>query len=177
MLKKILFWGVLAGILAGLPMSFLALGTTSHAAHSMTVGYLTMLIALSTIFLAIKRHRDLAQGGVIRFWPALVMGLGISVIAGVLYAAIWDMAVMITHTDFAGNYAKSVIAGAQAKGSSAADLAKLTADMDQFKAQYANPLYRWSMTFIEIFPVGVLVSLVSAILLCNSRFLPARART
>jgi len=30
------------------------------------------------------------------------------------------------------------------------------------------------MTFIEIFPVGVLVSLVSAGLLRNSRFLPVR---
>jgi hypothetical protein len=32
------------------------------------------------------------------------------------------------------------------------------------------------MTFVEIFPVGVLVSLVSALLLRNSRFLPARPR-
>jgi hypothetical protein len=30
------------------------------------------------------------------------------------------------------------------------------------------------MTFVEIFPVGVLVSLVSVALLRNPRFLPAR---
>jgi hypothetical protein len=30
------------------------------------------------------------------------------------------------------------------------------------------------MTFVEIFPVGVLVSLISAALLRNRRFLPAR---
>jgi len=48
--------------------------------------------------------------------------------------------------------------------------------MEAFKVQYANPLYRLPMTFTEIFPVGVLVSLVSAALLRNSRFLPARAR-
>ena len=53
-------------------------------------------------------------------------------------------------------------------------LAKFTAEMEQFKVQYANPLYRWPMTFIEIFPVGVLVSLISAALLRNRRFLPAR---
>ena len=40
--------------------------------------------------------------------------------------------------------------------------------------EYANPLYRLPMTFIEIFPVGFLVSLVSAALLRNSRFLPVR---
>jgi hypothetical protein len=76
--------------------------------------------------------------------------------------------------DFAGSYAKAMIAQQQAKGVSAEALAKLTAEMEQFKIQYANPLYRWPMTFVEIFPVGVLVSLISAALLRNSRFLPAR---
>ena len=35
--------------------------------------------------------------------------------------------------------------------------------MEQFKQQYANPLFRLPMTLAEIFPVGVLVSLVSEI--------------
>ena len=47
--------------------------------------------------------------------------------------------------------------------------------MDKFRAQYANPLYRWPMSFMEIFPVGVLVSLVSAAVLRNPRMLPARS--
>ena len=46
--------------------------------------------------------------------------------------------------------------------------------MAAFKVQYADPMFRLPMTFVEIFPVGVLVSLVSAGLLRNSRFLPAR---
>jgi hypothetical protein len=37
-------------------------------------------------------------------------------------------------------------------------------------------LFRWPMTFAEIFPVGVLVPLISAGLLRNPRFLPARPR-
>ena len=74
--------------------------------------------------------------------------------------------------DFAGTYAKSVIEQQQAKGLSGEELAKLRAEMEAFKVQYANPLYRLPMTFIEIFPIGVLVSLVSAGLLRNSRFLP-----
>jgi hypothetical protein len=39
---------------------------------------------------------------------------------------------------------------------------------------YANLLYRWPITFVEIVPIGVLISLVSARLLRNSRFLPTR---
>ena len=40
---------------------------------------------------------------------------------------------------------------------------------------YANPLFRLPITFVEMFPIGVLISLVSAAVLRNSRFLPARA--
>ncbi|MDP9104349.1 MAG: hypothetical protein M3N49_00205 [Candidatus Eremiobacteraeota bacterium] len=46
--------------------------------------------------------------------------------------------------------------------------------MERFKVQYAKSLNRLSMTFAEIFPVRVLVSLTSAGLLRNGRFLPAR---
>jgi ABC-type multidrug transport system fused ATPase/permease subunit len=142
--------------------------------YGMVIGYLIMLIALSTVFVAIKRRRDADLGGVIKFWPAFGLGLGISFIAGVLYVLSWEAACAIAHLDFAGSYANAMIAQAQARGISAEALAKLTAQMEQFKLQYANPLYRLPMTFIEIFPVGVLVSLVSAALLRNSRFLPAR---
>jgi hypothetical protein len=40
---------------------------------------------------------------------------------------------------------------------------------------YRNPLFRMPITLTEIVPPGLLVSLVSASLLSNSRFLPARA--
>jgi hypothetical protein len=53
-------------------------------------------------------------------------------------------------------------------------MAALTTEMVNFEAQYANPLWRPPMTFTEILPVGVLVSLVSAALLRNDRFVPAQ---
>jgi hypothetical protein len=176
MLKKIMSYGVVAGLLVGIPLSIITISMSGQTMmrYGMVIGYLIMLIALSAVFVAIKRHRDADLGGVIRFWPAFGLGLGISFIAGVLYVLSWETACAIAHLDFAASYAKAMIAQQQAKGASAAALAKLTAEMEQFKTQYANPLYRWPMTFAEIFPVGVLVSLVSAALLRNSRFLPAR---
>jgi hypothetical protein len=176
MLRKMLSYGVVAGLLVGIPLSCITIGMSGQTMmrYGMVVGYLIMLIALSAVFVAIKRHRDADLGGVIRFWPAFGLGLGISFIAGVLYVVSWEIACSIAHLDFAGSYAKAMIAQQQAKGVSAEALAKLTTEMEQFKVQYASPLYRWPMTFMEIFPVGVLVSLVSAALLRNSRFLPAR---
>lgn len=176
MLKSILIYGVVAGVIVGVPMIIGNVLMDGHLpmAVSMAVGYATMLVALSTVFLAIKRQRDVAGGGVIRFWPALGMGLAISLIAGVFYVGTWELTQQITGMNFTADYAQAMIAEKQAAGASAAEIEAMRAQMADFAVQYANPLYRLPMTFAEIFPVGVLVSVVSAALLRNSRFLPAR---
>ena len=176
MLRMILIFGTIAGLISGSMLSGLAITLKGHPSSTwgVVVGYLTMLIALSAVFVAIKRHRDVDLGGVIRFWPAFALGLGISVVAGILYALAWEVAVAVTQMDFASDYARILIDEQRAKGVSGEELAKFTAEMERFKIQYANPVYRLLMTFTEIFPVGLLVSLVSAGLLRNSRFLPLR---
>ncbi|HET6432677.1 DUF4199 domain-containing protein [Dyella sp.] len=179
MLRDILKFGVIAGLVlaAGMWITLLAFhGAMSHGAMGMLLGYLTMLVALSAVFVGIKSHRDMARGGVIRFWPAFGMGLAISLVASLFYVVAWEIAQATVVHDFAAQYASSVIAHATAKGADTAEVARLTARMEAFKAQYANPLYRVPMTFAEIFPVGVLVSLVSAAILRNPRVLSARTR-
>ena len=175
MLWKILFWGVIAGLIVGVPLSAITLMPSNGLpTHGMLIGYPLMLIAHSTIFVAVKRPRDRDLGGVIRFWPAFGLGLGISFVAGLIYVIAWEAAQVLTHADFATTYANALIDQQKAAGVSGAKLAAFTAEMEKFKVQYANPLFRLPMTFAEIFPVGVLVSLVAAALLRNPRFLPAR---
>lgn len=176
MLNKIVSFGSVAGVVVGVPLFGIAVAMNGHppASWGVVVGYLTMLIALSAVFVAIKKHRDQTLGGAIRFWPAFGLGLGISLVAGVFYVLAWEAALAYTGMDFAGDYAKLLIEQQKAQGVSGDTLARFVADMEQFKREYANPLYRLPMTFAEIFPVGVLVSLISALLLRNSRFLPAR---
>jgi hypothetical protein len=176
MLRKILSYGTVAGLIVGVPLFGLTVAMNGHppTSYGVVAGYLTMLVALSAVFAAIKRHRDADLGGVIEFWPAFGLGLGISVVAGVFYVLAWEAALAVTHMDFAGGYAKILIEQQKAKGVTGEALANFTAEMERFKAEYANPLYRLPMTFAEIFPVGLLVSLASAGLLRNSRFLPAR---
>ena len=174
MLRRVVSYGVVAGLIVGMPLFGLTVALHGHPPHSYILGYTIMLVALSTVFIAIKRHRDADLGGVIRFWPAFGLGLGISLVAGIFYVVAWEAALAVTHNDFAATYANMLIEQEKAKGVTGEALAKFTAAMEQFKAQYNNPLYRVPMTFAEIFPVGVLVSLVSAGLLRNRRFLPAR---
>jgi len=176
MWQKILSYGFVAGLIVAIPMNVMmvAMQGKPPLAWGMVFGYVTMLIALSAVFVAIKRYRDTELGGVIRFWPALGLGLGISIVAGIIYVLAWELSLAITHIDFAAAYADTLIAEKKAAGVSGDALAELTAEMNMFKTEYANPLYRMPMTFAEIFPVGVLVSVVSAALLRNSRFLAAR---
>ncbi|HWA04604.1 MAG TPA: DUF4199 domain-containing protein [Rhizomicrobium sp.] len=175
MIRNILTYGTVAGLAVGIPLSVITIGFGGHnLSYGMLIGYTLMLIALSAVFLGVKRYRDVDQGGVIGFWKALALGLGISAVAGILYVVSWEVACAVTGMDFANSYAAALIAQKKAAGVSGAALAKFVAEMNEFKVQYANPFYRLPMTFTEIFPVGVLVSLVTAALLRNSRFLPAR---
>lgn len=164
MLRKIIYYGVIAGLVVGSILFGITVATAGEPPleYGMVVGYLSMLLALSAIFVAIKRHRDQDLGGIIRFWPAFGMGLGITLIAGIIYVLAWEAALAVTGADFGAVYAKFLIEQQQAKGVTGAELAKFTAEMEKFRIQYADPLFRMPMTFVEIFPVGVLVSLVSA---------------
>ena len=175
--RDILKYGVIAGLVvaAGMWGTLLAFGDEMpHGMLGMALGYLTMLVALSAVAFGIKHHRDADRGGAIGFWPAFGMGLGISFIAGVFYVLAWEIAQATVVRDFAGNYAAAAVAQAKANGADAASIATLTARMEAFKLQYADPWFRLPMTFAEIFPVGVLVSLVSALVLRHRLRSPAR---
>jgi hypothetical protein len=177
MFRQILTFGLISGLVVGIPIFGLTLGMKGHSipdAYAMLITYLIMLVALSAVFIAIKRRRDEELGGVISFWQALLLGLGISFIASVFYMLAWEVALVVGHIDFAASYANGEIAAQRAKGVNGAALAKFVAEMNAFKAAYANPRSLLPEAFSEIFPVGVLVSLISAGLLCNRRFLPAR---
>jgi hypothetical protein len=73
MLRKILGYGLIAGLIAGTPAAVMTVVMKDHLPldYGMVIGYLTMLVALSAVFAGIKRHRDVDGGGVIRFWPVL----------------------------------------------------------------------------------------------------------
>ena len=82
----------------------------------------------------------------------------------------------MTHYSFMGQYIEAALAAKRAAGVTGAAYAKAAAQMEVMRVQYANPLFRMPMTFIEIFPVGLLIAIVSAVLLRNPKFLPARSR-
>ena len=172
MTRIILVYGLVAGLVAILGI----IGTILASSGSLWLGYLVMLVALSAIVVGIKQHRDQALGGVIRFWPALLVGVGIAVVASVVYALVWEAYLALTHYRYMDNYVESALAAKRAAGVTGAAYQKAAAGLEAMRQMYRNPLYRLATTAVEIFPVGLLVAVVSAALLRNPRFLPARVR-
>ncbi|HUQ09689.1 MAG TPA: DUF4199 domain-containing protein [Steroidobacteraceae bacterium] len=178
MIGTILRYGLIAGVIVAAPMLWQMLTWKQGSGNplgGMLVGYLTMLIALTAVFLGIKHYRDKVLGGAIRFLPAFGLGLGISVVACVLYVAAWEISMAYSDFDFMAWYSHYIIEAAKTQDASPEAMAKAVAQAKEFEAAYANPMMRIAYTFIEMFPVGVLVSLISALVLRKSRVLPAHA--
>jgi hypothetical protein len=175
MLRIILTYGLISGvvIIAGMVLSWQLTHGEGHK-ENLFLGYLIMLVALSTILVGVRQYRDQALGGVIKFGPAFGVGLGIALAASVAYVATWEVYLATSHTDFIGQYTEQMLAAKRAAHVTGAAYQKALAEAASMRAAYANPLTRMGMTFIEIFPVGLVVALVSAFLLRNPRFLPAR---
>lgn len=177
MQKIALTYGVLAGTIVILSM---LLGIVTSGGESFwsseIFGYLIMLTALSMIFVGIKKYRDQEMGGVIKFMPALGLGLAISAIAGVIYVFVWEIYLISSDYAFINDYTAGLIEKAMSEGVSGGALEQVVSEMNQMKESYGKPWFRWPMTFLEIFPVGLLISLVSAALLRNAKLLPASSQ-
>ncbi|PHS27435.1 MAG: DUF4199 domain-containing protein [Robiginitomaculum sp.] len=174
MKKTILTYGLLTGAVIIGSMIWGIVASEGKSGVSVWFGYLIMLVAMTMIFVGVKRYRDHEFGGVIGFGRAFALGLGIALMASIIYVLAWEAYLALTDHAFIHNYANSIIKARQDAGISDEDLLALRAKMDDLKTQYANPLFRLPMTFAEIFPLGLLVSLVSAALLRLPKVFPAR---
>ena len=174
MTRYALIYGSIAGAIAiSVLTAGLAFDLSNHTS-SVWFGYLVMLVALSLILVGVKRYRDVECGGVIRFRPAFGLGLAIAVVAALIYVAGWELYLAASGTDFMADYTRSILDGMRADGASRAAIQAKAAEMRAMAESYKNPLFRMPMTFVEIFPVGLLVALISAALLRNPKVLPAR---
>lgn len=174
-MKYCLIYGGMAGLIAiSVIVAGLAFDAPSHF-QSEWFGYLVMLVALSLIFVGTKRYRDVECGGVIGFGRAVAIGLGISALASVMYVIGWEAYLALSGRDFIAEYAAGQLGALQRAGATAVEIEAHSLQMRELLDNYANPLFRWPVTFAEIFPVGLVVTLISAAVLRDPRVLPARS--
>jgi Protein of unknown function (DUF4199) len=141
--------------------------------YGMLIGFSTMIISLSLIFVAVKSYRDQQQKGIITFGKAFQIGILIAVIASFMYATTWEIYYNTTGGDFMEWYSKNQMDKLAAEGASEVELNTMKTEMEKMSELYKNPLIRFSMTLMEIFPVGLIITLISAALLRRKEFLPA----
>ncbi len=173
-MKYALIYGALAGfVIISVMLTGILVADQDSFFASMWFGFLVMLVAMTFMFVGVKRYRDIELGGVIRFKPAFLMGLGIAVVAALAYILVWEIYLASTGYRFMDEYLAGIARGLQAQGMAPADVAREMEGYEWMRVNYPNPLVRIPVTFLEIFPVGLLVALVSAALLRNPKLLPA----
>lgn len=171
MKKVILVHGVIAGLIVSLLMVFSTMyyKSTGEFENGMVFGYASMIIAFSFIFVGVKSFRDRYNEGVISFGKAFKIGLFITLIGSTFYVATWLVEFFYFFPDFLEKYNASALEKAKAGGASAAELAKQSAEMNKFGEMYKNPVINALFTYTEILPIGLIVSLISALFLKRTK--------
>src|SRR5688572_1375496 len=143
MKKNVIVFGLIAGFIVSILM---VLGMANcidkiDFDNSMIIGYTTMIIAFSFVFVGIKNYRDKYNGGLISFGLAFKTGLWITLIASTMYVVVWLIYYYFFVPDFMEIYTAHMIEKAKASGATAAELEKTMTDMAGYTEMYKNPLF------------------------------------
>ena len=178
-MKRIVWtFGLIAGAIMAAMMAITVGFADQIGDKGEVVGYSTMILAFLMVYFGIRSYRDNVMAGAIGFGRAFKVGILITLIASACYVTAWEVIYRTVAPDFAEKYAARVIEKAQASGASAAQVEARRQEMAKFKEGYRNPLVNVGLTFLEVFPVGFVVVLVSAGILSQKKTAagPAAAR-
>lgn len=167
MKKIVLTYGAISGIIVSLFL-LSSVGycyATGNFQGNMWVGYASMILAFSLIFVGIKNFRDKQNEGIISFGKAFKIGLFITLIASSFYVITWLIDYYFFIPDFMEKFENQAIQSLKSSGASTSEISEKTAEMAGYKEMYKNPLWVIVLTYMEIVPVGLLVSLISALIL------------
>ncbi|MFC4144051.1 DUF4199 domain-containing protein [Pedobacter mendelii] len=168
MMKKIV---IVFGLIAGLIVSALMLFSIANCYNSadfessMFLGYASMLLAFSFIYVAVKNYRDKYNDGIVSFGKAFRIGLYISLIASTFYVIVWLIDYYVFVPDFMDKYTTHVLLEAKKAGASPSAMAFKVKEMDDYKEMYKNPFFVVLLTYTEILPIGLIVSLICALII------------
>lgn len=171
MKKTVFLFGLIAGVIVSGVLAFSTLKSYHNADYdsSMLLGYASMLVAFSFVFVGIKNSRDKYSNGIISFGKAFKIGLLISFIASTLYVLTWMIEYHFFIPDFMDNYCAQMLKQEAESGATAEALKQKEAQMASFKELYKNPLLIFLITYTEILPLGILISLISALILKRNK--------
>lgn len=168
MKQTVLKYGLIgAGIMAALILFIFLLNSGQpNFEWGQVIGYASMIIALSTVYMGIKSYRDRQQAGILSFSRAFTVGILISLFACVVYVIIWLIYLQTdAGSEMMDQYMAYSLDQMEKSGADAASIEEKRQQFEQYSKMYENPVVRIGVTFMEIFPVGLIIALVSALLL------------
>jgi uncharacterized membrane protein (DUF485 family) len=167
MRKTILTYGLLSGAAAAVLMVATALYSknANNFENGAIFGYAGILLSMMFVFLGVRAYRNGVLEGSISFSKAFQVGILITVISCTCYVLAWFYVYDNLMPDFLDKYIANALEQMKQSGATAEHISEQTKQMEEYKVMYQNPLTRFALTFIEPFPVGLLVTIISAAVL------------
>jgi hypothetical protein len=162
MKKIVLTFGLISGAVSSLMM----LGTIPFMHrigfdHGLVVGYTAIVLSFLLVSFGIRSYRE-QSGGAITFGRGFTVGILITLISCVFYVATWQLIYFKLQPDFMAKWETYAVEKARAEGAAPEKIEATRQQMRQFKEAYDNPVTNAAYTFLEPFPVGLLITVISA---------------
>lgn len=141
---------------------FASLAFSTHESSSMILGFSIMIAAFISISFAMRRYRADHPDERFTYWKAFQVGILITLLASVLYVILWKIYMSLFIPDFMEKYSAKMLQNLQNSSLSKSEIAEQTKGVIEARENYKNPIYFFLYTMAEIFPVGLLATLVFA---------------
>jgi hypothetical protein len=166
MKKIVLTYGLIAGLIISVLMDGnMFLANKIGSGHSLLLGYTTMVASFLLIYFGIRSYRDNILAGQISFGRAFACGILIALITTVCYVAMWEILYFNFMPHFMDSYFAAQIHKVQSSALDPATTAAQVAAIQRSQQLYQNPFVNMAYTFLEPFPVGLIITLISAAVL------------
>ena len=166
MKKTVLTFGLISGAVSSVLMLSTALFLDRIGFDKgVVVGYTGIVLSFLLVFFGIRSYRENVGDGQITFGRALSVGLLITLISCVCYVVTWEIVYFKLMPEFAEKYTNYMVEQVRASGATQQVIDAKLQEMRSMKAWYDNPLFNAAVTFLEPFPIGLIISLISAAVL------------
>jgi hypothetical protein len=167
MKKTILTFGLISGVISSVLMCSTVpfLTDLNHGNKGLLIGYTAIVLSFLLVFFGIRSYRDNLSGGAITFGRAFTIGICITLISCAFYVVTWEILYFNFLPHFMDNYFAAQIQKVQSSPGTTEVIQAKVAAIRQSQLAYQNPLINALYTFIEPFPVGLLITLISAAVL------------
>jgi hypothetical protein len=165
--KTILTFGLISGVLSSVMMCGTVpfLRDLNHSNKGYYLGYTAIVLSFLLVFFGIRSYRDNLANGSITFGRAFTIGIGITLISCIFYVVTWEIIYFNFLHGFMDSYFAHQIQKIQSTPGTPEAIQAKVAAIRHSQQLYENPFVNALYTFIEPFPVGLLITLISAAIL------------